>query len=269
MGEAGFDLSRLYTDFSFDKILYKKSADAGTYDIDRDCLIVDLENLKATLFGALLDFILYRKEMNNSFDFSKIDVRGFERVGHRHFSDDKIRVGKGLNEGYKDVILHRYFDIPYRYPEMANLARLIEISVGRSFMEKKYNNMELDSFKIRSFETEILDMDILYRNIYESGLLGAKMSSRRFSEVLCKLATKAMNKAQEISKEAIFRKRCRSEGTYMFNIYADERREARNMLRETRAIVLGYGGKKPFRVGLSEEDISFIEDGFAFILSRM
>lgn len=61
--------------------------------------------MEATLFGALLDFILYRKEMNSGFDFGKIDVRGFERVGHIYFSDDKIRVGKGLNEGYKDVIL--------------------------------------------------------------------------------------------------------------------------------------------------------------------
>lgn len=149
MSEAGFDLSRLYTDFSSDKILYEKSVDAGSYDIDRNRLIVDSENLEATLFGALLDFILYRKEMNSGFDFSKIDVRGFERVGHIYFSDDKIRVGKGLNDGYEDVILHRYFDIPYRYPEMANLARLFEMSIGRRLMEEIYNNMRLEFFKLR------------------------------------------------------------------------------------------------------------------------
>lgn len=53
-------------------------------------------------------------------------------------------------------------------------------------------------------------MDILYWNIYECGLLKSLMSSDRFSEVLIRLAIMAMEKAQEISKEAIIRQFDRS-----------------------------------------------------------
>lgn len=55
----------------------------------------------------------------------------------------KSHIGMGLNEGYKDVLLERYFGVEPQFPALCGLAKLLEDLVGQGFMESQFFDGDL------------------------------------------------------------------------------------------------------------------------------
>lgn len=202
MSDNNLEISRVTERFSADSLVARKGQDIGSYDLKTGKFIIDPDAKRETLLRSLLD-------CTSSHEYRCFTVRGFERsekenvVKEPEYPNRKTHYGFGLNEGYKDVLLQRYFDVPNRYPELADMALLIEMIVGREKMESSFINGDL--FEVaRTLNREytdydynmynkyaskiIITLDDLYTKIYQQGLLGTVLSQPEFSRVLFALA---------------------------------------------------------------------------------
>lgn len=199
----GFDVDSLYENFGPCAITETKSKNIGSFDACKQKLIVDADDLRSTLLRALLDAASTR--VFPFYTYSGFDIKSYrplnnERKEIRHF-------GFGLNEAYKDVLLKRYFGISYRYPKLADIARLLELHVGQKVMENAFFRGDLRAVldtpespvlksdvipktKYYSFEKVVsnivADLDTLYKPMYHEGLVQRSKSEKIYRRVLLK-----------------------------------------------------------------------------------
>lgn len=143
--EAGIDLDNLYRNFRKASIR-QTSSSYGSFDQTDNYLLVNNDNLRETLLRALL-------EMTVTFKDTKTCIRGFERINYSSQSEKEEVVenfGMGLNEAYKEIILGRYFELPYRYDFLVTIVKLIEDMVGRERMEDLFFKGDLGSLVYRT-----------------------------------------------------------------------------------------------------------------------
>lgn len=162
--------------------------DVPPYDRKRKKIRLSSTDTRASLLRALLD-------LSSMYEYADGETYGFESIGNAIVGKDYWH-GRGLNEGYKDVLLKRYFNVEPAYPELARLALFVEYIVGRVEMEKLFFKGELrlfyNKFPIRgkSFHLLLMDFDRLFYyldgNTY-AGVFNAKKSYNRIFSQLSKI----------------------------------------------------------------------------------
>ena len=192
---AGFDVRAIYESLSKDSIEMRKGTDIGTYKRRENRLIVDPDDIRSTLLRGLLEMCVSKK-------YTDFEASGFERTTYDEEQTPIHRFGYGLNEGYKDIILKRYFDVPYRYHELADLANLIELAIGKKKMETYFSRGDIQNWDFalsREYRTTIdsthwamgehtiFKMDRLYTKLYRRGMVGTIFSQKEFSGFLADL----------------------------------------------------------------------------------
>ncbi len=132
MKAKGVDVTEIYKNLKNTSIVTIPKA-KGSYDPKTNLFYIDPENICPSMFRSLLSCASTHIDSRNV-------AAGFERTHFESEDSEKevYTIGFGLNEGYKDVILDRYFDIDYTYPELAELAMSIEFIVGREQMERYF-----------------------------------------------------------------------------------------------------------------------------------
>ena len=249
MRKVGFDTSTFYRDFRSEALVFRKGKDIGSYDAHKGKLIIDPDDVSSTLYGALLDMVVTR-------DYSYFAVRGFERWSYNHENAVVTHIGYGLQKGYKDVFLKRYFDVPYRYPELAELAKLIELRIGQKTMEKLFAKGDLRAIinKETGNASVIANLDEMSTKLYERGIVGRAMVREQYSNLFIKLATEAMKKAREMSNSAIRSDFDPVDRCWMYTIYEDEMEEAKRILEEIKSSALQYKKRELLEIGLTDAD---------------
>ncbi len=213
--DLGYDVTSIYEKFHPDMIEETRGEDAGTYDRRTNKLLIDPNDVRNSLLRALLD-------MYTSREYMTFTVRGFERtVCAKKIPYNTIEnvstFARGLNEGYKDVFLQRHFGVQPKYEELANMVRLLEIILGQKEMEKMFvkgdtlafsdnlwisHKKNIDSdYRWDIGKRTIYMMDKLYSQIYQSGLLGTILSSKRFSSFFTELSIFAMKTINEKTRK--------------------------------------------------------------------
>ena len=211
----GYDVTSIYEKFHPEMIEETRGEDAGTYDKRADKLLIDPNDARNSLLRALLD-------MYTSREYMTFTVRGFERtVCAKKIPYNTIEsvntFARGLNEGYKDIFLQRHFGVQPKYEDLANMVRLSEIILGQKAMEKMFVKGDTCAFSDNLWishkknidsdhrwdigERTIYMMDRLYSQIYQSGLLGTILSSKRFSSFFTELAVFAMKTINEKTRK--------------------------------------------------------------------
>lgn len=210
----GYDVTSIYENFRPEMIEETRGEDAGTYDRRTAKLLIDPNDARNSLLRALLDMYTYREYMT-------FTVRGFERTVCAKKIPNTVEsvntFARGLNEGYKDVILQRHFGVQPKYEELANMVRLLEIILGQKEMEKMFVKGDTRAFSDNLWisHKKIIDsdyrwnigvrtiymMDKLYSQIYQSGLLGTFLSTKRFSSFFTELSIFAMKTINEKTRK--------------------------------------------------------------------
>ncbi len=145
------------------------------------------------LFGV--KWALYHElfHMASSVNINGIMYSGFSQSS---FKPNVLMLGRGLNEGYTDLLAVRYFGhkgITLSYKFEADIAEKLELIVGQQKMESLYLNSNLhgliDELKEYSSEEEIMNficgVDFLseYLNNNSFKLLKKGMLTRRLKEI--------------------------------------------------------------------------------------
>lgn len=209
--DLGYDVTSIYEKFHPDMIEETRGEDASTYDRRTNKLLIDPNDVRNSLLRALLD-------MYTSREYMTFTVRGFERTVYAkkipyNTIESVSTFARGLNEGYKDVFLQRHFGVQPKYEDLANMVRLSEIILGQKEMEKMFVKGDTRAFSDNLWisyrknidsnhrwnigERTIYMMDRLYSQIYQSGLLGTFLSTKRFSSFFTELAVFAMKTINE------------------------------------------------------------------------
>lgn len=168
------DLSEFYRKINFTRIVYISNTE-GFYDPLEGNLVVDPNRIRESLLRALL-------EMSATRTFQKTDSRtmvasGFERtVYDKNYWPEQINhIGYGLSQGYKDILLARYFGLEGRYTRLSELATLIEDIIGKKLMVKSFMMGDLGSIKSSLYGWQkpakeavltLIKMDNLYDAVY-------------------------------------------------------------------------------------------------------
>lgn len=128
---AGFDFTLFMNNISTlnivvtDKLIKPVS---GRYDAKENIIYISEEDF---LSGRDLGVIIYHELLHM---LSSDGKRNGDYVGFRGM------IGKGINEGYTEVLLSRYFDIQSNaYIIERRIAFLLEVIIGREKMEKLYS----------------------------------------------------------------------------------------------------------------------------------
>ncbi|HBA37882.1 MAG TPA: hypothetical protein DCY94_04085 [Firmicutes bacterium] len=160
-----------------------------------EILYVDQDNFRESLLRELLRLASTKRldeDIAEGFERSKIDR-------------PKVRIGMGLNEGYKDVLLERYFKVEPKYPSLCDLAKLVEDLVGQRLMEEQFFEGDLYNF-VRalngktwiSFGEEYLkQFDVIYRGLCGSRI-AKSIAERTYRELVFNLSKQVMLKARDI-----------------------------------------------------------------------
>ena len=69
----------------------------------------------------------------------RIEYCGFDLINYKK----KYRIGRGINEGYTDLLTNRYFGTKIGYQIEALLSHNLELLIGHNTMEKLYFNMDI------------------------------------------------------------------------------------------------------------------------------
>ena len=69
----------------------------------------------------------------------RIEYCGFDLINYKK----KYRIGRGINEGYTDLLTNRYFGAKIGYQIEALLSHNLELLIGHNTMEKLYFNMDI------------------------------------------------------------------------------------------------------------------------------
>lgn len=100
---------------------------------------------------------IYNKKQNKAFV-------GFHQIDYKTKQD----VGRGLNEGYTEVLTNRYFNTnnfsAHSYRVSKLFAGLLELIVGKEFMEKAYLKADLPSLitELEKYDTKENIMKFIY-----------------------------------------------------------------------------------------------------------
>lgn len=132
------DLSGIYENFMPYCIEESKNI-SPHYDSSSKKIFVNPNDFRNSLLRGLLDMTVFH-------EYEKVDVDKFGHSEKSTFRTDgftraigtneySYEVGIGITEGYKDLLLERYFDVDYRYPYLANIVQLVEFEVGEERME--------------------------------------------------------------------------------------------------------------------------------------
>lgn len=196
----GIDLSNLYRNFRpycIEEV--SKSDHAGKYDLETHRLLVDPNNLRETLLRALL------KEASASV-YPGFITNGFERINmgldNRGREIVVENLGVGLNVGYTEILLGRYFELPRRYDEVTEVVELIETIVGQKSMESLFFQGDLKRLVYDSgvcsinFEDWIKKLDRVYYSLYgNKGKTAKKLGEASYRSLVIDVSRKLIYKA--------------------------------------------------------------------------
>lgn len=250
MENAGFDLSPLYNRFKNTRIDFRNAGLTGTYDLDGDRLLVDVDDVENSLIRALFDMTMTRV-------YPHFVTRGFESVStisDKNGKSEISHIGFGLYESYKELLLARFFEVPVQEKELCDLARLTEIAVGEERMKRLFEKGDIGRFVKKIDRNTVFFMDVLYQRICKWGKIGSKSATRIFSRVLRTLAERAISQIRRDADDAIVQRWDFAEGEWQSTIYESDLDRAERELMEVKRIVASYQKREAFKIGLTEED---------------
>ncbi len=251
MNHENIDLSHFYENLEDYPIEYALDT-VGYYDALRKKLVVNPHDIRSTLTRGLL-------EMNATVIHEKFVATGFERTQYKDENHTKVHyhMGYGLDEGYKDVLLNRFFGLDERFPRLAELAKMVEYLVGKERMQEQYFKGNLKGLSMRIDYHECSDpktcikwlikMDDIYDAIYLDSPIKKPSLNSTYRALIIELSKYLVSKAQSI---------------YLYTpaLYKTQGRElAREMLDEVSAIITRRRAL-PLLAGLKEKDIKEIEE---------
>lgn len=205
-GDSGFDENNFRINLnSCTLVVTPRKEQAYAYNRSKNVIEVDPEDKRVSVLQGLL-------EISSKFEWEEyghgtIEAYGLER--NAYFKDETRLYGKGLNEGYKDILMFRYFNIPPRYPECSQLAGLLELLLGQKLMKRAYFNGDLgwlnDEFFLKTGKNLLpilreFDKLFYYSDGY-GGLLSAKKAYREIFVTLAKLIIDDMQKNYSMYSE--------------------------------------------------------------------
>lgn len=261
MNENGFDLSNFYRNFKPNTLIYLPQT-VGHYDWNKSHIFVDPENVRPSLLRALLD--MSTTVVYDAFDDHTI-AQGFDRTVYtpREFGiRQKNRLGYGLNEGYKDVFLKRYFGIDEVYPKMSELATMLEMLTKKESLEKNfikgnlrflmkysYDEMSVMPFTVKNW---ILLMDDVFEGMYLDDFRRKPLLNIKYRQLLIELSKNVLSRADHIYRDQPLYKIIDDNGGSW------EDSQLGDMLNTLREILLRRK-RIPLLTGLKEEDLEEIE----------
>lgn len=172
------------------------------YDSTSKKIFVDSNDFKNSLLRGLLD-------MTVSHEYEKVDVDKFGDSKKSSFKTDgftraigtneySYEIGMGITEGYKDLLLERYFDVDYRYPPLANIVQLIEFEVGQELMESLFFQGNLRELLQIMNECEdktwLTDIDKIFESLKTSPFKIKKNVINEYRQLLISLSRLAIVK---------------------------------------------------------------------------
>lgn len=261
MNKNGFDLSNFYRNFKPFSLIYLPQA-VGHYDWNKSHIFVDPENVRPSLLRALLD--MSTTVVYDEFGDRTV-ARGFDRIVYtpREFGiRQKNRLGYGLNEGYKDVFLKRYFGVDEVYPKMSELATMLEMLAEKESLEKNFIKGNL-AFLLtypsnRMYERPtivknwILLMDDVFDGMYLDNYLRKPLLNVKYRQLLIELSKKILLRVNHIYGEQPLYRIIDATGNSW------ENSQLGDMLNTLRDILLRRK-KISLLTGLKEEDLLEIE----------
>lgn len=172
LSQNKINLSGFYRDINSSKIIYISGAE-GYYDSTEKHLIVDPDRIRESLLRALLEMSSTRTFQKSNNELTS--VSGFERQEYNSLSEKVDHIGYGLSQGYKDILLERYFGIKGRYSIISELTTLIEDIVGKKTMTDCFiigdlatvvSSLSKSHADYREAVLSLLRMDNLYDAMY-------------------------------------------------------------------------------------------------------
>ncbi len=193
------DLSGIYENFA--PYCIEEDLSVPHYDKSSKKIFVNPSDLKNSLLRGLLEMAITREyiKLNEYYMETSFVAEGFTRtIGSDKYS---YRIGMGLTNGYKDLILNRYFDVDYRYPVLADIVELIEFQVGREKMEKLFFQGDLREI-IRIMgecedKTWLIDLDKIYEMHMRSPYIVKKKAYSEYRSLLISLTKLAIKKGMD------------------------------------------------------------------------
>lgn len=201
LSQNKIDLNGFYRNINSSRIVYMTNTE-GYYDPLEKNLMVDPNRIRESLLRALF-------EMSASCVFQDIYGRtvvasGFERTlnDKEHWPEQIYHIGYGLSQGYKDILLARYFGIEGRYSRLSELVVLFEYIVGNKAMMEAFMTGDLalikssfgDSEAYKSIRT-LLKMDNMYDALYLDNSFRKIGINFTYRDLVIELSKQALNKA--------------------------------------------------------------------------
>lgn len=179
----------------------------GTYDSTKNTITLFSTEFKKCIFHELLHLA------STVFSPNSLPKIGFR---YKTYDDSPKRkvivIGRGLNEGYTQLLTERYFEENEKgfYPELMDIAYLLEFLTGQAETERMYSEANLfgliDKLSIYDSKENIIKLikliDTLHAKIYRVNnlaiLLSAKLTYTEIIKRIAKLYTHAMIKNRNL-----------------------------------------------------------------------
>lgn len=209
--KEGLELSGFYKNINASKIIYSPKTE-GYYDALEKNIVIDPNNIRSSLLRALL-------EMSATYTFSYLSTQtivasGFERSVYDkdYWPSRKYYIGYGLSQGYKDILLKRFFGIEGCYPLLSELATLIEDLVGTETMQRYFMTGDLANlrsnlynsllYRYRDGVACIVKMDDLYDAMYLDNPFKKIGIESTYRGLIVELSKRAISKVRELYYES-------------------------------------------------------------------
>lgn len=247
--EGHIDLSNLYRNLRPFGIVSDKDFDeeveAGSYDANKRLIVFDEDDKYSTVMMGLLECASTRETETAL-------ASGFERTRYKVASDgskaEDYHIGFGLNYGYKQILLNRYFDYSYEDDEIIEIVSLIEHLVGRDEMESMFFSGNLrdliDKIGKRCYSPNagiecVKNIDYLYKVQMEESRIVTSLSEGTYRKLLCDISWALMHRIREI---------------YLSSEDKDARLRALKMLNDLNYILSSREKVRYFKHGLHDDD---------------
>lgn len=196
--EDHINLGQMYANFHPFMIEFGRKR-LPVYDIESGSLRIDETDKRNSLLRGLL-------ELASTYKWNDEKASGFERIGRTKYGNKDFIYGRGLNEGYKEVLLERYFGIEPQYQELAELVSLLEYVIGKKKMEKLFfeGNLHIiynciaSSCKYKDEEVYrfLRDLDIVYYYSEGETYAGVFTAKKAYNRLITDIAKPAIAKAK-------------------------------------------------------------------------
>lgn len=211
---SNFDLTQFYNNFSRDLFFTNHSyKNEGGYFPDSKEIILPEAFKNFYIFHELLHMmstIFLEKEQKLFAGFSQVDAS---------LPCDKVmEIGRGLTEGYTELLNRRYFSHLFKnsspiYEPFINISLLLEALIGKDTMEHLYSKADLYNFFIELEKYGTIDeiyslmrsIDKFYNMMFKSKLILSKNTIyKTYLEILKKI-THLYTKAMTIDSYTVIR----------------------------------------------------------------